>query len=134
MVAGVQGLNNARAILIGSLDFFGNDLLNESLFGNEQAVKDIISWTLRKNGLVRVNSMSYFGQNAKGKETLFNVGEKIFFEAEIEELDQKSQGWKPYISSDLQVELVMLDPWVRVPFTLSNSKAGKYTAEFYVNL
>jgi prefoldin subunit 5 len=36
--------------------------------------------------------MSYFGQNAKGKETLFNVGEKIFFEAEIEELDQKSQG------------------------------------------
>lgn len=78
--------------------------------------------------------MSYFGQNAKGKETLFNVGEKIFFEAEIEELDQKSQAWKPYISSDLQVELVMLDPWVRVPLTLSNVKTGKYTAEFYVNL
>ena len=28
----------------------------------------------------------------------------------------------------------MLDPWVRVPLTLSDAKTGKYTAEFYVTL
>lgn len=59
---------------------------------------------------------------------MFNVGEKLYFEAEIEELDQRSQSWKPYIASDIQVELVMLDPWVRVPLTLADAKTGKYTA------
>lgn len=78
--------------------------------------------------------MTYFGNNAQGKETLFNVGEKLYFETEVEELDQRTQAWKPYISNDLQVELVMLDPWVRVPLTLTDSKTGKYRAEFYVNL
>ena len=67
MIAGVQGLNNARAIISGSLDFFSDEFLQENNFGNEQAVKDLISWTFRKNGQVRVNSMTYFGENAEGK-------------------------------------------------------------------
>ncbi len=33
----------------------------------------------------------------------------------------------------MQVELVMLDPWVRVPLTLKDAKTGKYQASFYVN-
>lgn len=131
-VAGVQGLNNARALISGGLDFFSDELINEAEFGNEQAVKDLISWTFRKNGQVRVSFTSYFGEGAQGKETIFNVGEKLYYEAEIEELDQRSQSWKPYIASDIQVELVMLDPWVRVPLTLADSKTGKYKAEFYV--
>jgi len=39
--------------------------------------------------------------------------------------------WKPYVASDLQVELVMLDPWVRT--TLVKGQGNSYHAEFYVN-
>jgi len=28
----------------------------------------------------------------------------------------------------------MLDPWVRVPLKLKDSKTGRYQAEFHVNL
>ena len=41
---------------------------------------------------------------------------------------------KPYITDDLQVELVMLDPWVRIPLTMKDSKTGKYQGSFNVNI
>jgi hypothetical protein len=34
LVAGVQGLNNARAIVAGSLDFFSDEILSESEYDN----------------------------------------------------------------------------------------------------
>jgi hypothetical protein len=43
-------------------------------------VKDFIQWTFNKNGKIRVNYMKYFGEGAEGKESLFNVGEKLYFE------------------------------------------------------
>ena len=61
LIAGVQGLNNARALISGGLDFFSDELINDAEFGNEQAVKDLISWTFKKNGQVRVSSTSYYG-------------------------------------------------------------------------
>lgn len=89
-----------------------------------------MKWVLQKRGLVRVKSMSYHGIDANHKETLFNVGEKLFFSAEIEEFNEKSQEWKPYVTDDLQVELVMLDPWVRT--TLVKGQGSTYLAEFHV--
>lgn len=65
------------------------------------------------------------------KETLFNVGEKIYYQAEIEIL--QGSEWVPYQTNDLQLEFVMLDPWVRVPLTQQNSTAI-YSTDFYVIL
>lgn len=126
LTVGVQGLNNARAILSGSLFFFSNEALSQTDFGNKQVVEDLINWTLKRKGIVRVKSMSYHGVDVEHKETLFNVGEKLFFTAEIEELDSSSGEWKPYMAEDLQVELVMLDPWVRT--TLVKGPGSTYLA------
>lgn len=126
LTAGVQGLNNARAIFSGSLYFFSNEALESSEHGNKAVVEDLLKWVLQKRGLVRVKSMSYHGLDADHKETLFNVGEKLFFSAEVEELNAKSQEWQPYVTDDLQVELVMLDPWVRT--TLVKGPGSTYLA------
>ena len=48
-------------------------------------------------------------------------------------MDSKSLQWKPYLTKDLQVEFVMLDPWVRAPLELTNAKTGTYQASFYVH-
>ena len=76
--------------------------------------------------------MSYHGFDVDHKESLFNVGEKLFFKAEVEEFNSGSGEWEPYITDDLQVELVMLDPWVRT--SLVKGPGSSYLAEFYVNL
>jgi hypothetical protein len=47
--------------------------------------------------------MSYHGLGTEHKEGLFNVGEKLFFSAEIEEYDHKSDIWTPYVADDIQV-------------------------------
>ena len=60
------------------------------------------------------------------------MGEKLYFSAEIEEFDEGSGHWAPYVAEDLQVELVMLDPWVRT--TLVKGPGSTYLAEFYVLL
>lgn len=130
LVTGVQGLNNARALLVGSLYFFSNQALQEEHFGNKNAVSDLIKWTFRETGVIRVKSMTYHGEGVDHKETLFNVGEKLYFSAEVEEFNSDSGLWKPYVASDLQVELVMLDPWVRT--TLVKGQGNSYHAEFYV--
>ena len=59
--------------------------------------------------------MYYHGQDAKQKENLFNVGEKIYFSADVEV--KQFNNWATFTTDDLQVEFVMLDPWVRVPLT-----------------
>jgi len=91
---------------------------------------DLLRWAFREIGVIRVKSMKYHGEGVDHKETLFNVGEKLYFTAEIEEHDSSSDTWKPYIADDLQVELVMLDPWVRT--TLVKGQGNNYHAEFYV--
>ena len=74
LVTGVQGLNNARALLVGSLYFFSNQALQEEQYGNKNAVANLIKWTFRETGVIRVKSMTYHGEGVDHKETLFNVG------------------------------------------------------------
>ena len=74
--------------------------------------------------------MKYHGEGVDHKQTLFNVGQKLYFAAEIEQFDEEIGQWTPYVAEDLQVELVMLDPWVRT--TLVKGQGSTYLAEFHV--
>ena len=74
-----------------------------------------------KTGVVRAGNMHYRGIDADVRETVYNVGEKIYFQVEVETLSGTQ--WRPYSTDDLQVEFVMLDPWVRIPLTQVNGTA-----------
>lgn len=63
----MQGLNNARALLAGSLYFFSDEALGAVGFDNLNAVKDLLAWTFRTTGVVRVSNMYYHGQGATEK-------------------------------------------------------------------
>jgi hypothetical protein len=81
---GVQGLNNARALLLGSQYFLSDEALALAEFDNQKAAWELLDWTFRKSGVVRAVNMKYYGEGAKDKEMLFNVGEKIHFQVDIE--------------------------------------------------
>ena len=67
LTAGVQGLNNARAVLSGSLYFFSNDAFAKAEYGNKQAAEDLVNWVLHKKGVVRVKGMQYHGEGVDHK-------------------------------------------------------------------
>ena len=46
--------------------------------------------------------MFYHGEGGSTKETIYNVGEKIYFQAEVETLEAGTQ-WRPLSTGDLQV-------------------------------
>jgi len=64
LAVGVQGLNNARALLLGSLYFLSNEALSLSEFDNLNAVKDLLSWTFKTTGVVRASNMYYHGEGS----------------------------------------------------------------------
>ena len=102
MVVGVQGLNNARAVILGSLSFLSDEFLKETSAGNQEALQDLLAWTFQQTGIIRAGNMFYHGEGVSGKETIYNVGEKIYFQAEVETLEAGTQ-WKPFSANDLQV-------------------------------
>lgn len=96
LIAAVQGLNNARALLLGSLYFLSNEAFKNTNFDNLNAAKDLLAWTFQTTGVIRAHSMFYHGVDANEKESLFNVGEKIYFRVDVE--TQQHSQWVPYNS------------------------------------
>ena len=100
------------------MDFFSNEVFDLQQYGNKGFVSDLIKWTFQKQGIVRFRDMHYRGVDSLSHETVFNVGEKIYYQVEAEQFNSESSEWEAYLSDDIQMEFVMLDPWVRA--TLSN--------------
>jgi oligosaccharyltransferase complex subunit beta len=49
---------------------------------------------------------------------------------DIYEFDSKNNLWKPFLSDDLQVELVMLNPYIRTQLKLLSNNKPTYTLSF----
>ncbi len=52
------------------------------------------------------------------------------YEIKVEEYDSTSKAWMPYLAQDLQVEFVMLDPYVRTSLVPVSPFEGWYKASF----
>ena len=49
---------------------------------------------------------------------------------DIYEFDSKNNLWKPFLTDDLQVELVMLNPYIRTQLKLLSNNKPTYTLSF----
>jgi hypothetical protein len=57
----------------------------------------------------------------------------VIYWIEIEEWNQKLKKWSPYNANDIQMEYIMLDPYVRMPLTKDPTPgSSKYIADFTV--
>lgn len=52
---------------------------------------------------------------------------------DIYEFDYKLNQWKPYLTDDLQVEFVMMNPYVRQQMKMLNPTTPTYHISFRVN-
>ena len=53
LVVGVQGINNARIAISGSLDMFSNNLFIESEGANQKFAKGLLAWVSQTRGVLR---------------------------------------------------------------------------------
>jgi len=135
LVTAIQARNNARIVFSGSLDLFSNKLFSSSVLvngkkfeksGNEQFVAELSKWVFAERGLLRAKVLHHSKlAGGPANPQSYRIKDEIKFGVTIEEYEMSSDSWKPYVASDVQLSLVMLDPYIRK--TLTADATGKYT-------
>jgi oligosaccharyltransferase complex subunit beta len=157
LVTAVQARNNARIVISGSLDMFSNSFYrtkqaqNGALVGNEAFCAELSKWAFGEAGVLRFRDINHAKWDGTPPDVIlhekkrpdlpttlypdpeitrnslvYRIKDNIVYTMIVEELVENK--WVPYVANDMQMEFVMLDPYVRK--TMSADKSGKYSANF----
>ncbi|KAJ3161354.1 hypothetical protein HDU86_007136 [Geranomyces michiganensis] len=130
LVSALQARNNARVVFTGSVDMFGDDLINQRIAdkpsGNGKFVDELAKWTFQEKGVLRVVSKKHHRENETAQHGIYRIKDDMVYEITIAEWTGSS--WEPFTATDLQFEAVMLDPYIRT--ALKPSSTGKFSTHF----
>jgi oligosaccharyltransferase complex subunit beta len=143
LVTAIQARNNARVVFSGSLDLFSNKLFNAAVqqsgdgskkhdrSGNEDFCRELSLWAFQQRGLLRASSLTHnlVGSTNRNPQA-YRVKDNIQFSVLLEQYDGASGKWVPFTNNDVQLEFVMIDPYVRL--NLRHDGKGRYSLDFQV--
>ena len=76
LIAALQARNNARVIVLGSIDFLSDQYLTAKVgkdgkvAGNSEVMSDIVSWCFKQSGVIKIDLVEHksveTGKNLKG--------------------------------------------------------------------
>lgn len=119
LTVGFQGLNNARTIWIGSLDFF-NDL---NFIQNESFINELINWNFNEKSVVKLNSVNHSHVSGESYDTKpYKINDLIDYNISLSQWINGN--WEPFFSNDIQFELRQVDPYYRITMEQINEDIG----------
>jgi len=124
LVSVLQARNNARVLISGSLSLFSNRYFTKKT-DNEYLTDELSKWVFKERGVLRASNVTHHKVGEKHEPQTYTIKDRIEYSLTIEEWSGAK--WIPYISDDVQVEFVMLDPYIRAP--LKSDTKGKYKIE-----
>jgi len=153
LVGVVQTRNNARVAVVGSID-----MCSDAMYGATATAIDgktalgaaanaafctgLSEWTFRERGVLKSSNMNHHLVGKTDPEASYRINDQVIFSIDLTECS-RVEGCKPYSSSSsssssslssgnaaVQVELVMLDPYIRK--TLTDSGNGTFYTEIKV--
>jgi len=134
LISALQARNNARVVFVGSLDFFSDEFFSASVEGvgseavassNEALATAISQWVLKEHGVLRVGQVKHHLDGETEPPAAYTIMENVIYSIQIEELTK--DGWAPFKASDVQLEFVRIDPFVRTALVPVN---GHFVAAF----
>ena len=139
LLAALQARNNARIVFSGSLYFFSDEAIMSQVkkvgdskrhekSGNLNVVDAVSKWVFKDAGEIRVKSVKHHKDGEKEAPGSYTVTDLVVYTIEVEQLIDGQ--WKPFVASDIQLEFVRIDPFVRL--TLKGVGGGKYEAKFKI--
>jgi len=143
LISALQARNNARVTFSGSLEFFSDKFFQSgvqtySLYGkakayeksgNEELSRNLVLWTFGKRGVLRSSNVRHHRVGESSPRPFYTIKEDIEYLVDVEEWD--GQKWVPYNGKDIQLEFVMLDPYVRT-FLQRDGKTATFKATFKI--
>lgn len=152
LVTGVQGRNNARVVVAGSLDMFTNAYFRADSVGNQLFCKELSKWTFRETGVLRFRDIVHHRTDGVPPDVIlhekeradlpvtmypdpeltrnslvYRIKDEIVYSMVVEHFTEGR--WEPYAADDMQLEFVMLDPYVRTNM-VSDPATGLFKAVF----
>ncbi|KAK3913355.1 Dolichyl-diphosphooligosaccharide--protein glycosyltransferase 48 kDa subunit, partial [Frankliniella fusca] len=140
LIAALQARNNARVVFSGSLYFFSDEAFSSPVqkaldtkkypvSGNLQVATSVSQWVLRESGVLRVKSVSHHKKGETSPPSSYTIMDTVVYSIGIEQLDGNK--WVPYKASDVQMEFVRIDPFVRTTLNYQQ-KSGLYEVTFKI--
>ncbi|KAJ3170531.1 hypothetical protein HDU88_008431 [Geranomyces variabilis] len=130
LVSAIQARNNARVTFAGSVDMFGDELINQRIAGKQSGngvfVDELAKWTFQEKGVLKVVSKKHHRENETAQHGIYRIKDDMVYEITIAEWT--GSAWTPFTATDLQFETVMLDPYIRT--ALKPSKTGTFSTHF----
>nr|CAG8547931.1 1116_t:CDS:10 [Entrophospora candida] len=141
LVTALQARNNARATFVGSLELFSDQFFNSKVqkfnstevypkSGNEAFAKDLTEWSFQEKGVLKVVSRNHHKEGETEQLDIYRIKDDIVYTIEISEYANGK--WQAFDGKDVQLELIMLDPYIRTNLTSSpisiGDKSRKYIA------
>ena len=133
LIAGLQARNNARVVFCGSIDFFSNSFFASPiqkaqkgskgypLSGNRAMARALSQWVFKEKGILRVSGVRHHKEGQEEAPASYTVKDMVYYYINIEEL--VGGEWVPYTGTDVQMEFVRIDPFVRT--YLNKTRDGK---------
>jgi len=133
LVHTLQAINNSRIVMTGSTKMFSDKYIESSVklndktyekSGNLDFITNISKWTFQEKKVLKVISSNHHKINEEKRPEYYTIKNEIHYEIEISEYNDGV--WLPFNATDIQLELIMLDPYIRttlkqMPITKPNS-------------
>jgi oligosaccharyltransferase complex subunit beta len=122
-----QGLNDARALWAGDANLLSNQFLDQ----DKQFVNDLIQWVFGIKNVLKTKAIRHSHADGTPYEVRpYKIKDDIHYEIELQQWDGSK--WVPYVASDLQLEIKLLDPYHRLNLSLvsSSGESALYSTDF----
>jgi oligosaccharyltransferase complex subunit beta len=96
--------------------------------GNEAFVNDLTKWTLQEKGVLRVTSRHHHKEGEYEQLKMYRVKDNITYTIEISEY--VNDQWQAFNGNDVQLEIIMLDPYIRVNLTALPIAEERHTRKY----
>lgn len=130
LVSALQARNNARVVVSGSLDMFTDAYLAAEGSDNKAFVDELAKWAFHEKGVVKKVATKHHKRGEKDQLETYRIKDEVEFDLELSQWNGKT--WVPLELDDIQMEAIMLDPYIRTTFKRlsSTSASTQYRASY----
>lgn len=139
LIGVTQARNNARVVVSGSMDFFGDKAFETSKQANKHLARELLRWVFKRKALLRYSGVQHKKLNIDTSPPSTDIAMQTHFEGYtiMDDIEYKIKieiyedgKWTNYRADDVQLEFVRIDPFIRQ--TMKQEADGTYVARFRV--
>ena len=96
--------------------------------GNGAVAKAMAKWVFKENGVIRATFVHHRREGESQPPAAYTIMDDVVYSINVEKLEGNK--WVPFVTNDLQLEFVRIDPFVRI--TMNHVGNGRYEAKFKI--